>query len=285
MSMLLPAQELTSDMEKAEIHYMVDRMLAIQEREGNPEGIEIAEFGGAVCFYSRTMPWPAFNTVKGFRSADAAHIADIVAFFKSRDRQPQIEVLPSLVDGAALGALSGQGLYASSFHVTMYMGLNEYLFTDNEIEGSNSNSNSGTDNIKVVVEELQADEFDTYATIHCRATGLPDAGIQPVASNNRVLYNRPGWVFLLARVNGIPAATAVMYMKDGIASLTFAATLPEYRNLGLQRQLIDKRFEIARANDCKLVVSQCAYLSQSHRNMERSGMRIGYIRSAWTEQK
>ncbi|WP_042161762.1 GNAT family N-acetyltransferase [Paenibacillus gorillae] len=281
MSMLLPAQELTSDMERAEIHYMVDRMLAIQEREGNPEGIEIAEFGGAVCFYSRTMPWPTFNTVKGFRSADADYIPDIIAFFKSRDRQPQIEVLPSLVDGVALGALSGQGFYASSFHVTMYMGLNEYLFADDETEEEHSDVNP----MKIVIEELQGDEFDTYATIHCRATGLPDAGIPPVASNNRVLYNRPGWVFLLARVNGTPAATAVMYMKDGIASLTFAATLPEYRNLGLQRQLIDKRFEIARANDCKLVVSQCAYLSQSHRNMERSGMRIGYIRSAWTEQK
>ncbi|GGG71182.1 GNAT family N-acetyltransferase [Paenibacillus radicis (ex Gao et al. 2016)] len=281
MSMLLPAQELTSEMEKAEIHYMRDRMLAIQGRDGNPEGIEIAEFGGAVCFYSRTMPWPSFNTVKGFRSADTAYIADIVAFFKSRDRQPHIEVLPSLVDGSALGALSGQGLNTSSFHTTMYMGLNEYLFADNEAEGNSSD----TDNLKIVLEELQEDEFDTYATIHCRATGLPDAGIPPVASNNKVLYNRPGWVFLLARVNGTPAATAVMHMKDGIASLTFAATLPEYRNLGLQQQLIAKRFEIARANDCRLVVSQCAYLSQSHRNMERSGMRIGYIRSAWTKQK
>ncbi|MNJ58778.1 hypothetical protein D3C77_544310 [compost metagenome] len=38
--------------EKSELNYMLDRMKTIQERPGNPEGVE-------------TMPWPAFNTVKG----------------------------------------------------------------------------------------------------------------------------------------------------------------------------------------------------------------------------
>lgn len=39
--------ELADILEKSEINYMVDRMTAIREREGNPEGIEIKRFGRA----------------------------------------------------------------------------------------------------------------------------------------------------------------------------------------------------------------------------------------------
>lgn len=65
----IPSEQLIQDMEHAELRYMVDRMLAIQEREHNPEGIEIQRFGQAVALYSQTMPWPSFNTVKGIAIA------------------------------------------------------------------------------------------------------------------------------------------------------------------------------------------------------------------------
>jgi len=111
---------------------------------------------------------------------------------------------------------------------------------------------------------------------------LPDNGIPYVSANNRVLYNRPEWEFYMAYVNEQPAAAAVMHMKDGIASLTFAATLPEYRRLGLHRRLLERRIADAKRNGCTLVVSQCAFLSQSHRNMERIGMKIGFLKTLWT---
>src|SRR5690606_3690266 len=128
------------------------------------------------------------------------------------------------------------------------------------------------------------DQFNLYATIHCRGTGLSDEGIPYVAENNKVLYNRPGWKFFIGYINDIPAAVGVMHMQDGIASLTFAATLPEFRNQGLQQRLIERRIEEALQNNSSLVVSQCTFLSQSHRNMERIGMKLGYIRTSWTER-
>lgn len=56
-----------------------------------------------------------------------------------------------------------------------------------------------------------------------------------VAANNQVFYGRQGWKFYIAYLNDEPAATAVMYINNGIASLTFAATLPEFRGNGLHQ--------------------------------------------------
>lgn len=266
--MHIPSKSLIEQIERSEVDYMVDRMIAIQERPNNPEGIEIKQFGNAVCLYSRTMPWGTFNTVKGLTGADLEHIGPILDFYRTRGQKAQFEIVPSAVNQKVLQHLAARGLYQSGFHTSLY-------WEPEELE---------SDQHTITIQELREDQFPTYAAIHCRGTGLPDNGIPPVAANNQVLYNRPGWKFYLAYVHDEPAAVGVMHMKDGIASMTFAATLPHFRSQGLHRSLLRKRMDEARHNDCRLVVSQCAFQSQSHRNMERVGMRIGYVRATWTEQ-
>ena len=265
----IPSKRLIQQIASSETNYMYDRMTAIQMGPDNPEGIEINRFGNAFCFYSRTMHWPAFNTVKGITSADVEWIDPLIDFYRKRERKAQFEIVPSLVDEHLLKCLSDRGFYQSGFHVSMYM--EPTAFEDDRHE-------------HLTVQKLRKDQFEIYATIHCRGTGLPDHGIPYVAANNSVLYDRPGWKFYIASVDGQPAAVGVTYMKAGIASLTFAATLPEFRNRGLHQRLLKRRIEEARRNDCRLVVSQCSFLSQSHRNMERIGMKIGYVRTTWTQK-
>lgn len=269
MHLINPSQQLVNNMEQSEIDYMLDRMKAIQNRLTNPEGVELEQIGNVHCFYSKTMPWSTFNTVKGIRSSDIKFIDEILDFYRLRDRKVQFEIIPSLVDQKFLQVLSDKGFYQSGFHTSLYITPKNF---DDEYHQS------------VRIEELKENDFETYATIHCRGTGLPDEGIPYVAENNRVLYNRPGWKFFIAYLNNTPAATGVMFMKDKLASLTFAATLPDFRNQGLQLNLLKKRIEEANTNNCELIVSQCSFLSQSHRNMERIGMKIGYVRTTWTER-
>ncbi|WP_245585849.1 GNAT family N-acetyltransferase [Paenibacillus pinihumi] len=91
------------------------------------------------------------------------------------------------------------------------------------------------------------------------------------------------WSFCIAYVNGkTPAGAAVMYMNKGTASLTFAAVLPEYRGRGIHQALIRRRLDQASRSGCTLAVGQAAYVSASARNMERSGMKLGYTRATWT---
>ncbi|SMF82522.1 Acetyltransferase (GNAT) domain-containing protein [Paenibacillus uliginis N3/975] len=265
-----PSEPLIVDIESSEVDYMTDRMKAIEERDGNPEGVEITRIGHAVCLYSKSMPWPSFNTVKGIRSEDIPYIDDIIHFYRSRDRKFQIEVVPSLVDQKLLKALADKGMYQSGFHTSMY--INPESLTD-EFHWA-----------AIDIRPLKRDEFEKYATVHCIGTGLPQQGIPSVARNNEVLYDRPGWRFFMAYINDNPAAAGVMYVKGDIASLTFAATLPEYRRQGLQQGLLRRRIAEAARESCRMVVSQCSFISPSHRNMERVGMKLGYVRTAWTER-
>lgn len=267
IAVLIPSELLIKEIETSEADYMVERMTAIQNRPDNPEGIEMKRFGHAIALYSKTMPWATFNTVKGVTSNDYEFTDQIIDFYQSRERRAQFEIVPSLVDDAYLKLLSSRGFYQTGFHSSLYIEPRLYNNIKNEF---------------VRIVELQEDQFILYATIHCKGTGLADDGIPFVAENNIVLYNRPGWKFYIAYINEIPASVAVMYIKGDIASLTFAATLPEYRNLGLHQYLIERRIEEALRNNCRLVVGQCAFLSQSHRNMERAGMKIGYMRTSWT---
>ncbi|WP_217592988.1 GNAT family N-acetyltransferase [Cohnella sp. GbtcB17] len=277
MNGLLPSLALVRDIEASEIEFMTDRMLAIQGRPGNPEGVEIVRFGNAVGFYSKTMPWPAFNTVKGLSEADADEIDSIVAFYGERGRAVQFEAVPGLASPNLLRKLTEAGFYPSGIHTSMYMQPER---REERQAGSAQDAAAGSATISI--EPLREDQMELYASIHCRATGLPEAGISPVAANNRVLYGRPGWQFYLAYADGVAAAAGVLFTQGDIASFTFAAVLPEYRNRGLHRRLLDARIEEAHRRGCRIAVSQCAYLSQSHRNMDRAGMKLGYVRTTWT---
>lgn len=277
MNGLLPSLALVRDIEASEIEFMTDRMLAIQGRPGNPEGVEIARFGNAVGFYSKTMPWPAFNTVKGLSEADADEIDSIVAFYGERGRAVQFEAVPGLASPNLLRKLTEAGFYPSGTHTSMYMQPER---REERQAGSAQDAAAGLGTISI--EPLREDQMELYASIHCRATGLPEAGIPPVAANNRVLYGRPGWQFYLAYAAGVAAAAGVLFTQGDKASFTFAAVLPEYRNRGLHRLLLAARIDEAHRRGCGIAVSQCAYLSQSHRNMERAGMKLGYVRTTWT---
>ncbi|MFC3799526.1 GNAT family N-acetyltransferase [Cohnella sp. GCM10012308] len=268
---LQPSLALISDIEASEIEFMMDRMEAIRDRPGNPEGIEIERFGNAVCFYSKTMPWPAFNTVKGLAETDADEIHAIVAIYRDRGRAVQFEAVPALASSSLLRKLTEAGFYPSGIHTSMY------VQPERREEREAAPAAGG-----ISIEALREDQLELYAEIHCRGTGLPDAGIPSVAANNRVLHGRPGWQFYLAYADGVAAAAGVLFTRNNKASFTFAAVLPEYRNRGLHRRLLDARIDEAHRRGCEIAVGQCAYLSQSHRNMDRAGMKLGYVRTTWT---
>ncbi|WP_239004853.1 GNAT family N-acetyltransferase [Paenibacillus tepidiphilus] len=260
--------ELARRLVQSETDYMLSRMEAIREREGNPEGIEVQVFGQAAAFYARTMPWGGFNTVKGLTPEDIVHLDEITLFYRERGRRCQLEIVPSACSEELLRTLAEKGFYQNAFHTTMY-GIPR---TDAPVTSPD-----------ITVREIEADEFALYGRLHCLGTGLGENGAAHVAANNEVLFRRPGWRIFLGYVDGIPAGAASMYMNQGVASCTFAATLPEFRRRGLQTAFLHRRMHEAALNNCELVVAQCAYASASQNNMERAGFRVGYTRATWVE--
>ena len=258
-------------LERSEIEGMKDRMAAIRERPGNPEGVEVETFGGAVALYAKTMSWPQFNTVKGISERDIPFLDEIVRYYEERGRQPQFEITPGSGTRTLFRALHDRGFAQSGFHATLYRSS---PFGVDPGEGRNEG---------VRVRELAIEDATLYATIHCRGTGLGDEGIDPVRRNNEVLMGREGWRFFAAETEEGTGAVGVLFIKDRMATLAFATTLPAFRGRGMQSALLRGRIAAATAAGCELVVGQAAFASQSYRNMERAGMTLGYTRATWTK--
>ena len=58
---------------------------------------------------------------------------------------------------------------------------------------------------------------------------------------------------------------------------------PKFRGRGLDAALLSRRIAEAGKAGADLVCSGAAYLSSSHRNMERAGMRVLFNRMIWTD--
>ena len=82
----------------------------------------------------------------------------------------------------------------------------------------------------------------------------------------------------LVLMEGKPAGGATLAMRDGVAGLFGASTLPAYRNRGLQTALLQFRLERARAAGCDLAVSLALPGSASERNIARQGLQTLYTR-------
>ena len=89
-----------------------------------------------------------------------------------------------------------------------------------------------------------------------------------MARSSRSLY--------LARVQQRPAAAATLYLHRGIGYLA------DVRRRGLQLELLRRRLQDAGAAGAELVCRGAEPFSSSHRNMERAGMRLQFVRAKWT---
>ena len=93
-----------------------------------------------------------------------------------------------------------------------------------------------------------------------------------------VLARVDGLTRLIAFVDGAPAATAELVIRDGIGWLSADTTLPAFRGRGLQTALQRRRLQLSAAAGCTLAVTESRPGSGSQRNMERLGFRIAYTR-------
>jgi len=69
-------------------------------------------------------------------------------------------------------------------------------------------------------------------------------------------FSIPGNRLYVAYVDDTPAATASLYIKDGIGSLSGGATLPAFRKRDCHTSLIQRRIADAAKAGCDLVIGR-----------------------------
>ncbi len=109
--------------------------------------------------------------------------------------------------------------------------------------------------------------------------------------------NRPRWLEMtvtmlaaehssafLAFIGGEPVGGGAVLIHRGLALLAGAATLPAYRNRGVQGALHHARLTLARRSGCDLAAQGAQPGSTSQRNAERRGFRVAYTRAILVRQ-
>src|ERR1700738_3413644 len=82
----------------------------------------------------------------------------------------------------------------------------------------------------------------------------------------------------LARIDGKVAGGATLTIRDGVAGLFGASTLPVFRNRGVQTALLHARLNRAADAGCDLAVSLARPGSTSQQNIVRQDFRVFYTR-------
>lgn len=270
MMKLVMKTDLAVRLDQAETDVLHSRLTAIQNRDGNPMGVEIKRIGRTTAFTANNMPGPAFNLVKGFSEADAEVLDQLIDFYQEKRIPVRLEITPSNGSSELLKLLHQKGFYQCDFHTTLYAETSS--LEDTPIHAD------------IDIRRMQRSDFHLFGELYTKGFGLPGFLSQGIAENNEVLYDNKNWFFYLALVNNESAGIGVVYIEERTASLAAAAVLPAFRNRGVHGALIQARIYQAITNNSELVTGQARFGSVSQNNMEKAGLKIGYTKAIWTRE-
>jgi hypothetical protein len=191
----------------------------------------------------------------------------IEAFFESRGAPVFHEVSP-LADPGMLPLLGGRGYRPVELTSILVQSL----------------SSRKTGHTSVAVREAGISEHELWA--QTAAAGWADSIelSDSIVALMRIVGDAEDLRIYFAEIAGQPVATGALAMHDGVALLAGGATVPEMRNRGAQRALLEYRLACAAQAGCNLAMMGAAPGSASQRNAERQGFRIAYTRIKWGRQ-
>jgi len=265
--MPIPSLRMVRRTVECEIAYTASRMRVLEQLPGNPVGITIRPLqSGAVALMARHLPVANFNGVVGLQAGGEQEIEALTGWYRAEGVKARFEIVPGYYDRALGRELARLGYYQSGFHTSLVC----------EPQRDAAAAPTG-----IAIERIaDAAGLDVFLGTHAAGWQIADeAGFK---ANVRGWLGQPGWSLYLARFDGAPAATAILYVAENVGYCADATTHPAFRGRGLQTALLHRRIADASAAGVDFVCSGADFLSQSHRNMERAGMRVLFVRSLWT---
>jgi GNAT superfamily N-acetyltransferase len=265
---LAPSIDLIRRSLGAELAYTLSRMQILERIPGNPIGITYRRIDeGAVALMARHLPSPSFNTVVGLRAGQAHHVAPLVAWYRENKVRGRFAIVPGDCDIALLRELTRQGYYQSGFHTSLIAE-----------PGTNGAFGDG-----ISVERVEsAATMENFLDAYVAGWGIPTKDHAQFKANVRPWLGQPDWTLYLGRIDGKAAAVGVLYVNAKVAYLADATTDPQFRRRGLHAALLRRRLHDAHSAGVDFACSGAEFLSASHRNMERVGLRVQFTRAIWT---
>jgi hypothetical protein len=144
-----------------------------------------------------------------------------------------------------------------------------------------SSASPGPPNPRLRTRLMVDGEEDLWSQISARGWMEQPEWIEFLLSAGRLTAATVGSLAFFAELDAEPVATGVLRCHDGVALFGGACTIPEARNQGAQRALLEARMKTAVSLGCDLAMMCAQPGSASQRNAERQGFRIAYTRIKW----
>jgi hypothetical protein len=266
---LAPSLDLVRRSVAAELAYTMSRMRILERIPGNPIGIAYRPIAdGAMALMARHLPSPSFNSVVGLRAEHAQHVGPLAVWYRDNGVKARFAIVPGDGDAKLTQALARAGYYQSGFHASLI--------------GEPSTEATAADGISVE-RVTSAEAMEDFLAAYVKGWSFPLKDHAQFKANVRPWLGQPGWTLYLARIDGKAAAAGVLYSDAKVGYLADSATDPQFRRLGAHTALLRRRLTDAREAGVDFACSGAEFLSTSHRNMERVGMRVQFTRAIWTD--
>ncbi len=247
------------------------RFVEARARIAPDSGAQWIEVAGAYAMFD-TPNSPCTQTfgLGLFHMPTVADMDRIEAFFKDRGAPVVHEVSP-LADKAIVPMLHDRGYRLVELSNVLFRPIGEDDLADEAAPGNQS----------LQARLAGADEKDVWARTMAEGwrefTQFADHMRDLMAVSSAIEGN----TMFLAEIDGQPIAAGALAMHGGVALLSGASTIPEWRRRGAQNRLLASRLSHAVRSGCDLAIFCAEPGSSSQRNAQRHGFQIAYTRIKW----
>jgi GNAT superfamily N-acetyltransferase len=232
-------------------------------------GAAEAVAGGCAVFVGVGSPLTHAVGIGVSEPVGEADLDRIEEFYRGRGSAVELVLCP-LVSGAFLEVLGRRGYRLKEWENVLALPLDGYappaILPD------------------VTVRPLAKEEGGLWAGMALQGFLEQDEAPPELVELFEVAVHIPVMTGFLACVDGDPAGTATVVIRDGVAALFGASTLPGFRNRGVQTALLRARLESAVRAGCDLAMVSARPGTTSQRNAERQGFRVAYTRSVMVRE-
>jgi GNAT superfamily N-acetyltransferase len=189
-------------------------------------------------------------------------------FYRSRSEAVRVETCP-LADASLIRYFGERGYRVTEFSNVMALPL----------DGSSlSTSVPSIPPDGVTIERIGKEHTDLWTLTVSQGFSEKFPVTQEVLDVMKMFAHGSNVECYLARVDGAVAGGATLAVREGVAGLFGASTLPAFRNRGVQTALLKQRLARAAEQNCDLAVCLAAPGSSSQRNVVRLGFSVLYTR-------
>jgi GNAT superfamily N-acetyltransferase len=188
-------------------------------------------------------------------------------FYRSRKEPVRVEACP-LADPSFIEQFGKRGYRVTEFTNVMTLPLDASSDEDSRPEPPAGMS----------IEKIGREQIDLWTLTVTQGFSEDFPVAEEILEVMKMFALSPSAECYLARIDGKVAGGGTLAIRNGVAGLFGASTLPAFRNRGVQTALLHARLSRARGAGCDLAACLARPGSTSQRNIVRRGFFVLYTR-------